>query len=173
MTRTRRGTPPDPTEPVDPTRIIGERVAAIRRYLGWTQEDLAEQMRGAGITWQRVVVAKLESGVRSFVTVEEMLGLCVVLQISPVDLLVPRDLDPHRPYRIVPNATAGAVWVREFIRGEGVLAISEYPEPEADRESLFASPGTVINPMQWMSPDRAQRVAGRYGAEYEPEEDQP
>ena len=50
---------------------VAERVAAIRRYRGLTQEDLARSMQGVGIAWQRVVVAKLESGRRPYLTVEE------------------------------------------------------------------------------------------------------
>jgi DNA-binding Xre family transcriptional regulator len=134
-----------------------------------TQEALANALQAVGINIERIVIAKLESGRRSFVKVDELLALCVVLEISVVDLLVPKDLEDSQPYRIVPNATAGARYVREFIRGEDVLAISTYPAPHSPDESPFASPGTVIDPLMWMPPDRAQRVAGRYNEEYEEE----
>jgi DNA-binding Xre family transcriptional regulator len=128
-----------------------------------TQEGLAEAMRAVGIEWQRIVVAKLESGQRSFVTVEELLALCVVLEISPTDLLVPADVHDDQDYRIVPNATARAKDAREFIRGEDLLYIFKYPEPvrERDPESPFADPpgGRAVDPIQWMPPDRAERVA--------------
>ena len=141
-----------------------------------TQEDLARSMQGIGIAWQRVVVAKLESGRRSYLTVEELLGLCIVLEISPVDLLVPKDLNADTPYRIVPNATARAVDAREFVRGEGILPIAPYPEPvrepAGDGKQIFASPVgfTFVDPIQWMPPDRAERVADRY--EYDPEDEE-
>jgi len=154
---------PQPTEPLQPTRVIAERVAAIRRYLGLTQEELAEEMRALGIEWQRVIVAKLESGRRSFVKVDELLGLCIVLAISPTDLLVPKDVDDDQDYRIVPNATARATNAREWVRGEDLLYIFPYPSPPQDPESLFASPtGRSIDPIQWMPPDRADRVDERY-----------
>jgi len=169
MTRVpRRGSDSSrPTEPLQPTRIIAERVAAIRRYLGLTQDALAEEMRALGIDWQRVVVAKLESGRRSFITVDELLALCVVLEISPVDLLVPADAKEER-YRIVPNRTARAVNAREFIRGEEDLYLSDYPGPELppkdpEKGIQFVGPDTfvVVDPIQWMPPDRAEQVKRR------------
>jgi transcriptional regulator with XRE-family HTH domain len=160
----RRARTPRPTEPIEPTRVIGERVAAIRRYLGMTQEELAEAMRAVGIDVERIVIAKLETGRRSFVKVDELLALCVVLEISPTDLLVPKDLDDDRPYRIVPNATARSVNAREFVRGEEMLFLSPYPEPEQDPDSLFANPVgiTTVDPIQWMPADRAERVDRYY-----------
>jgi transcriptional regulator with XRE-family HTH domain len=152
------------TDPLDPTRVIAERVAAIRRYRGLTQEALAEAMQDLGINWERIVVAKLESGRRGFVRVDELLGLCIALEISPTDLLVPNDLDDDQPYRVVPNAAARAVNVREFVRGEEMLALSPYPEPPQDPDSPFASPigMTFVDPIQWMPADRAERVDRRY-----------
>ena len=61
-------------------------------------------MQDLGIDWERMVVAKLESGRRGSMRVDELLGLCVVLEIAPVDLLVPANLDDDQPYRVVPNA---------------------------------------------------------------------
>jgi transcriptional regulator with XRE-family HTH domain len=161
-------------EPVEPTRVIGQRVAAIRRYLGLTQEQLAEALQGVGIDMERVTVAKLENGRRSFVTVDELLALCVVLAISPTDLLVPRDLDDDRPYQIVPNGTTWAANAREFIRGEEHLYIHEYPGPPEDPEAVvqFVSPGRVIDSVQWMPADRAQRVDERHDDTWIAEEEE-
>jgi hypothetical protein len=123
---------------------------------------------------ERVTVAKLENGRRSFVTVDELLALCVVLAISPTDLLVPRDLDDDRPYQIVPNATARATNAREFIRGEDKLFFDEYPGPPKDPEKKFhfASPSRMIDPIQWMPADRAQRVDKHYDDTWIQEEEE-
>jgi DNA-binding Xre family transcriptional regulator len=126
-------------------------------------------MQAVGIGWQRVIVAKLESGRRSFVRVDELLALCLVLEISVVDLLVPKDVDDDRYYRVVPNGSARAVDVREWVRGEGLLFWRPYPEPEVDNSTPFASPtGKTSDPTLWMPGDRADRVAKRY--EWDPEE---
>jgi transcriptional regulator with XRE-family HTH domain len=157
-TKTRRKKP----EPLDPTRLIGEQVAKIRKARGMTQDGLAEAMQAVGIGWERVVIAKLEKGRRPFVKVDELLSLCLVLDITPVDLLIPRDLT-DQPYRVTPTATAEAGNVREWVRGEDLLltaSIQHQGEP-------FTQPATVLDPIRWMPKDRAERVARRYFEESE------
>jgi transcriptional regulator with XRE-family HTH domain len=153
-------------------RAIVERVAAIRRYKGLTQEDLAERMRDLGIDWQRVVVAKLESGRRSYLTVEELLAVCVILEISPTDLLVPRELKDDQPYLVTPNATARATNAREWVRGSDPLFTRVYPEPELPESTPFAPPtGKISDPTGWMPTSRAEEVNRRY-QDFEGEEGQ-
>jgi transcriptional regulator with XRE-family HTH domain len=155
---------------VSPIPLIAERVAAIRRYRGMTQEQLAEAMRALGISWQRITLAKLESGKRSYLTVDELLALCVVLEISPVDLLVPRELKDES-YLVTPSRTARAANVREWARGEEPLLIHEHPQPVRETGKFrFVEPGTWSDPTGWMPADRAQRVTER--RDFNPEEDE-
>jgi DNA-binding Xre family transcriptional regulator len=63
-------------------------------------------MRAVGIESERVMVTKLESGRRTFVRMDKLLALCVVLEMSPADLLVPANLDEDRSDRVVRKATA-------------------------------------------------------------------
>jgi len=123
----------------DPTRIIGDRVAKVRDARRMTQEALAQAMRDVGIDWGRVVVAKLEKGIRPFVKVDELLALCVVLEISPVDLLVPLDLGEYQPYRVARDVAATAGNVREWVRGEDLLIAAPKPKPPIHK------PVTLIN----------------------------
>ena len=141
---------------MDPTRIIGDRVAEVRDARRMTQEALAQAMRDVGIDWGRVVVAKLEKGIRPFVKVDEFLALCVVLEICPVDLLVPIDLGEYQPYRVAPKVAATAGNVREWVSGEALLIAAPKPEPPSYK------PVTLLNSIRWMSADRANRVAERY-----------
>jgi transcriptional regulator with XRE-family HTH domain len=141
---------------MDPTRIIGDRVAEVRDARRMTQEALAQAMRDVGIDWGRVVVAKLEKGIRPFVKMDEFLALCVVLEICPVDLLVPIDLGEYQPYRVAPNVAAAAGNVREWVRGEDLLIAIPKPEPPIHK------PVTLLNSIRWMSANRANRVAERY-----------
>jgi transcriptional regulator with XRE-family HTH domain len=156
------------TEASEPMRLIVERVAAIRRYKGLTQSQLAEAMQQLGVPWQRIIVAKIEGGRRDFLTVEELLALCIALEISPVDLLVPRELKPDQPYHVAPEATARATDVREWARGEGTLFYrldrdEEKPQPKIPGRFRFVQPtGKSSDPTDWMPPDRGQRVAERY-----------
>jgi transcriptional regulator with XRE-family HTH domain len=141
---------------MDPTRIIGDRVAEVRDARGMTQEALAQAMRDVGIDWGRVVVAKLEKGIRPFVKVDEFLALCVVLEICPVDLLVPIDLGEYQPYRVAPTVAATAGNVREWVSGDDLLIAIPKPEPP------IYKPATLLNSIRWMPADRANRVAERY-----------
>jgi transcriptional regulator with XRE-family HTH domain len=147
-------------EPLNPTRLVGAQVAKVRKSRGMTQDGLADAMREVGIDFERVVVAKLEKGLRPFVKLDELLALCVVLEISLVDLLVPSDVGDNQRYLVTPKATTWAANARDFIRGEDLLFTHEYPGPPVDPESPFASwsPGTLLDPIRWMPKDRADRV---------------
>ena len=119
-----------------------------------------------GIAWQRAIVAKLEGGRRSFLTVDELLALCVVLEIIAVDLLVPKDLDADQPYRIVPNATARAGMLASSYAGRRSCYSGPTPSRCRSRcgwEVRFASASRddLVDPIQWMPTDRAERVANR------------
>jgi transcriptional regulator with XRE-family HTH domain len=157
---------------VNPQELIAERMAAIRRYKGMTQSQLAEAMQELGVPWQRIIVAKIEGGRRDFLTVEELLALCIALEISPVDLLVPRELKDDDPYHVTPQATARATDVREWVRGEGTLFYRLDRDEEEQREKRenrqregrmrFASPtGKISDPTAWMPAVRAQRLEER------------
>jgi DNA-binding Xre family transcriptional regulator len=132
-----------------------------------TQDGLADAMRKLGIDWQRVIAAKLESGQRSFVKVDELIGLCLVLQISPVDLLVPKDLGEDQSYRLTSNSTATSGNVREWVRGERLIhAGVENP----DLDIPFVTPlgaAEVAAFVQWMPEERAKRVVQHYYYEME------
>ena len=67
---------------------IGKRVAAYRRMNGWTMEELAGRMRGA---IGKGVIANIETGRKSDVSVKQLVELARALQISPAALMV--DLD--------------------------------------------------------------------------------
>ena len=152
-------------EPLNPTRVIGQRLAELRKSRnGMTQERLAEAMRTAGIDWERVVVAKLEKGLRPFVKVDELLALCLILGISPVDLLVPKDADADQWYQVAPKAISSASNVREWIRGEDVLFYRTEPEEEPETP---LQPEDLLNPTRWMPADRRARALVRFIKEIE------
>jgi transcriptional regulator with XRE-family HTH domain len=153
-------------KPINPTRLVGERVAKIRMSKGLSQTALAEAMRALGIGWERIVVAKLEIGGRSFVKLDELLALCLVLDISLVDLLVPTHLSDEN-YQVTPKVDATAENVREWLRGEELLfATKKVPG------TPFVTPAGVADIaafVSWMPKDRAKRVIDRY---FEDEENQ-
>ncbi|MFG1839105.1 helix-turn-helix domain-containing protein [Micromonospora sp. NPDC049175] len=87
-----------------PHRVIAERMKELRKKRGWSAAHLAQEMKKAGIPWDRSIVASLELGRRATVTVEELLALSFVLSVAPVHLLVPPvGVDDKTPYQVVPN----------------------------------------------------------------------
>lgn len=116
------------TEALTPTRAIAIRTQELRKLHGWNQTQLAEEMQKAGIPWERIVVTKLETGKRQSVSVDELLALARVLDVSVVDLLVPpsegqKEGDARtapedlKPYQVTPTLTAERYMTRMFIVG--------------------------------------------------------
>jgi transcriptional regulator with XRE-family HTH domain len=140
-------------------QLIGERVSVIRKTRSMSQEDLADAMQRIGIPFPRVVIAKFESGRRPFLKVDELLGLCIVLGIAPVDLLVPADLADGL-YQLTPRVTAAADNVREWVRGESLLYSGLHVA-----ETPFVTPvgGRDIGMfVHWMPEERRKQVMRRW-----------
>src|SRR5260221_2561759 len=95
----------------------------IRDKRRWSAQRLAQEMTGAGIPWDRSIVANLETGRRPYVTVEELLGLAYVLQVAPVHLLIPLG---DEFYLVTPAQVVLSGRAREWVRGT-------HPLPSADR----------------------------------------
>ncbi len=102
-------------KPVAPLDVVRERVRALRRGR-YTADQLAERLQAVGVKWDRNVVASFETGRRKTLAVEELLALALILDVAPVNLLVP--LEDDRLYRYVPAHHTYAGWVRKWVRGE-------------------------------------------------------
>jgi transcriptional regulator with XRE-family HTH domain len=133
-------------EIVTPTAAIAKRIREVREKRRMTAKQLAERMTAAGIKWDRSIVANLEIGRRSLVTVEELLALAKVLQVAPVHLLVPPAAGDEL-YQVTPDAEAPASQVREWVRGYGLLPgddrqlyLSEIPPGEFEEIAGVAFP---------------------------------
>lgn len=81
-------------EPI--TAVIAERVRLLREDLNLSQGELAEALDAIGVPWKRATVVNLEARAagsrgqgrgRDAVSVEELLGLALVLGVPPVGLL--------------------------------------------------------------------------------------
>jgi DNA-binding Xre family transcriptional regulator len=161
-----------PTEPINPTRLVGERIAEIRKnWRVMTQEGLADAMKTYGIGWERITVAKLESGRRSFVKLDELLALCVVLDISLVDLLVPADLDESQLYRVTPEITARAHDVRDWLRGEAWLVTYGHHASARSQASAQPTAADIAALVQWMPEGRGREVMARWLEEQKQQEE--
>jgi transcriptional regulator with XRE-family HTH domain len=147
--------------PLSPTRVVAKRVREVRERRRMTAAQLAEQMTRVGVPWKRGVVAKLESGLRGAVSVEELLALAYVLDVAPVHLLVP--FEDEQPYQVTPTKVEQVGFVRDWIRGDWYLEgtdmrnfFSELPAHE------FLPPDRPGGRPIW-APDQLGTYAARLG----------
>lgn len=92
----------------------------IRKRLDITAEDLSERMRAAGVPFDKTVLANLETGRRRYVTVQELFALAQVLDVAPINLVVPVKEDSQF-YAVTPEYATPADQAREWIRGRNPL----------------------------------------------------
>ncbi|MFB6548702.1 hypothetical protein [Streptomyces sp. NPDC056405] len=85
---------------------------------------------------------------RRSLTVDELMSLAVALEVSPVDLLVPAELDDDAPYSITPGLEMTARQARDWIGGVGFLP--------------SAGPAEMARALQEMPRSRQSRVATRW-----------
>jgi transcriptional regulator with XRE-family HTH domain len=109
VTQSRR----QPPTPDAITAALGRRLAELRKAVGIrSQEELGNRMTKLGVRWSRVSVEKLENGRRGAITVQELLALALVLDVSPALLLA----DP----RTVEKVPVGKVGVTDDDPGRDV-----------------------------------------------------
>jgi transcriptional regulator with XRE-family HTH domain len=75
-----------PYQPGDELNAIGPTLRRIRCAREWSQTQMAIKCQLHGWDVDRVIVAKLESGIRS-VSDWELLKLCQILSVTPDELL--------------------------------------------------------------------------------------
>ena len=138
-------------EALTPTQVVAARVREIRERRRLTGTQLAERMTKAGLKWDRATVAKLETGRRQSLTLEEVLALAAVLNVAPVHLLIPLDSD-QEPYPVTATTAASARIVREWIRGR-------YALPGADRREYFSE----VPEHEWQPPSTPKEILDFFG----------
>lgn len=72
---------------MDTDRTIGRSIARHRQKRGWTQQQLANQMRRHGWPWTQQMVGKIEKGLRP-VRFAEAGDLAVLMSVTTQDLLL-------------------------------------------------------------------------------------
>jgi transcriptional regulator with XRE-family HTH domain len=70
------------------TTVIAGRVKVLRKQARLSGPALASAMKERGFAWNRTTVAKLETGHRESISVQEWLALALVLDVPPVWLLI-------------------------------------------------------------------------------------
>ncbi|MGC8919446.1 helix-turn-helix domain-containing protein [Streptomyces sp. PG2] len=144
--------------------VVRARVKELRGRKGWSGAELGRELDAVGVPWNRSVVANFESGRRPAVSVQELLALALVLDVAPVNLLVPLD---SVPYRVTPvnTETQDSVAVWRWMRGEKPLPgtattsartfYAEVPAVEIQRRGHIVPLGTAYDSTE------AQDLGGR------------
>lgn len=104
-----------------PTTTVAERVKDLRQRRGWTAAELALRCADKGLDgFNRSVLANIESGRRKYVTVDELVALAYVLDVAPIHLLVPVEVDQtvdEHFYGVCPDVFLPVPEARAWVRG--------------------------------------------------------
>ncbi|TAK97372.1 MAG: hypothetical protein EPO08_21355 [Rhodospirillaceae bacterium] len=92
---------------------ITSRVRQIRLAKGIPQGLFAQQCTASGLPMSKSAMTMAESGDRISVTVQELLVFAHVLQVSPVELLLPQE----GVVEVLPGIEAEAAQARQWVTG--------------------------------------------------------
>jgi transcriptional regulator with XRE-family HTH domain len=98
--------------------VFAYRMREVRGARGWTQQRLSDEMRALGRQdLARSTLAKIETGATRAqnISLEDVLAICAALDVSPIDMLTPRD--PSDEFAVAPEVSTYAGAVRGWWRG--------------------------------------------------------
>src|SRR5436305_9785003 len=101
------GHDPEPVEyegALLPSRVAREMIRRLRNARGWTQTTFANRLAQAGLPLGQTDVSRLESGARE-ITLDDLVTICAVLNVSPSRVLEGAQLDPQPPVAVLPSMT--------------------------------------------------------------------
>jgi len=117
---------------------VSRRLREIRNARGGLpQSQLALTMREElGVPMDRAVLANLEASRRQSITVEQLFGLAVALNVSPTNLLLPTE--DGAEYAVTPKVRTSVWHVRAWLHEDGPLPGVRYSgDYERDAEDFF------------------------------------
>lgn len=98
-----------------PVAEVASRVAELRRDKGWNAQEFVDRCMAGGLDRMTTsVLANLETGRRGYVTVDELLTFAAVLDVPPVALWLPLDVDT---FAVTPAMTVPPWRVLRWVRG--------------------------------------------------------
>jgi len=151
-------------------QVVVKNMKDLRLRHGLTAQRLAEQMTAIGIPWEAGVVTKLETGRRKSVSVDELLALACVFDVTPLALLLPAS---NTAYRVAPKIIEQADDVAKWIVGTKLLPRSphvgevmpDHPGNHAVRMERYLAerPHYLVRPItEYAFEERVQQVQAQY-----------
>jgi transcriptional regulator with XRE-family HTH domain len=119
---------PQPAWPDRLAAVIAGEVRRYRRLRGLTAQQVADRCADLGHDVPRSVLANLESGRRTTVTVAELLVLAAALEVSPVLLVFP--LGRRENIEFLPGVERSTWSVVEWFSGHGDYPAAVLPEDD-------------------------------------------
>lgn len=110
-------------------RRIGEAVAARRKELGLTAQQLAERCRELGAPIHRTTITKIENGRPRF-DLGELILLAAALSTSPVVLVYPGPYDTET--NVLPRQLAMEFDAAQWFSGRGYYRPIDADEPDVE-----------------------------------------
>jgi len=139
--------------------VLATNIHRVRTAQRLGYAELSRLLSDVGRPIPELGLRRIELGDRR-VDFDDLVALCYVLKIAPVDLIVDKDATTE-PYPLIPSREFESESVREWIRGETVL-LSAAQTPGA----MFADPDkSMFDALQWMPEERARRAGRQYFSE--------
>jgi len=120
-----------------PAQVFSRRVKEARESLGWSQQQLVDELKRLGYPMPRSSLTKIENehSPRADARLRDVLALASALRVPPVHLLVP--LEDEATIAVTPEVRLGAPLARAWIRGQALLPqlpapadLSQMPDSE-------------------------------------------
>lgn len=136
--------------------VLAANIKRVRTSQRLGFAELSRLMSDAGRPIPELGVRRIERGERR-VDFDDLLALCYVLKVCPVDLMVDKSATDE-PYPITPQLEFTSDSVREWISGQEIR-LAPVPDPD----SIFAEPGTILfDALQHMPTQRRKEVMRRW-----------
>jgi transcriptional regulator with XRE-family HTH domain len=105
-----------------PSDVFRARLREVRRFKGWTQQQLASALADVGVDLGEPAVTRLERGARG-VSLDDVIAIAAVLGVSPLHMIVPLENDVTAD--LAPQLPAPVADARAWFRGQRPLRESD------------------------------------------------
>lgn len=123
----------------NPSFGIGERLAKYRRIAGLSAQKLSDKTEGR---ISRGTIARIESGAKVDLTIDEVVLLCLALGISPVALVLPLET-PGEPVELWQGVKVPVSSLRTWFLG-GQIELNVAIDEEGDVEDIYGTAATIV-----------------------------
>lgn len=120
-------------------QVVADRVKYYRKLMGWSQQDLADELEKLGHPLNRMTLSKIERGARErIVSLVDALALAAALNVPPPLLFLPLGVEER--VAITPKVVVHPQLVVDWIAGAGPLVYSNRRARDTKTWNKHAAP---------------------------------